>query len=857
MKLLFFLVLVLPTILAIRSFSATISKGYNFEGKSNGFGRATGSIQFNGANANNLTMSITWNLPSGAIRDLYIQLRLLDGSTQNIKNKICATQCSAQTLNKFPDYDPANTANWQTGTVSGYSNCWQRKSTTGLTFDDPYRICTQTSAASSNLVYIELYAPNQISGSGTKMELTGYSGSPGTINPRPSTCPSPTCNAQAEIIFVVDSSASIDSNEWASLTNFLNQTVHSFIIGNDGVRVGFLYFSGSSQQLAWATSPASLTSIVDRIYSPRPFSGNTDIEKGMKSSVSVLNTIRNTPPSRNVQRIMIVVTDGDCCCYITCDLTGAHSYCINNGYNTIFAVGVGGGISQISLLQIAGCDQVDSSWRTISDCTSHGGVEGARSCQCPLNVAGYSALKTVVDQLVTVTCSTLNDAPFCDCSSGLCGCNASPSNPDCLCPQCDDPNVCYTYGCTSSGQCTQTPVPIDDGNACTTDSCDPVTGVHHTTVTCPDDGSGCTQAVCDQKTGCYQKQLCVSTNPCVATTCTDRGMAFPNSCSDSPSNCSACVADINCLPSPSTCTPKVCPDAPCKNGKCDSTISCPVGIDPNCNCILEDVACPGSICRPGVCDVNANNGQGGCVYNTNPCDDGNACTKDICTENGNSFSCSYTDITCDDNDLCTIDSCDTQTGCVYTLKECPDETPCNVLKGCNSANGVCLYETRDCVSELQKLGVLGGCQIASCSDTPRHGKAVINKKQVEAIFPPGCYPQQTTAVNTSSCVTDPKTNETTCKQIKEDACGVCGGDGSTCGLGISIGAAAGIAAGVLAGIIIAVIAACLIVSAVGGKVGMDYYRKYKGNMGQAQNNPLYQGKEAGGVNPLYDEEPKS
>lgn len=67
---------------------------------------------------------------------------------------------------------------------------------------------------------------------------------------------------------------------------------------------------------------------------------------------------------------------------------------------------------------------------------------------------------------------------------------------------CDDDTVCNGIStCDREGRCVPGPPPqVDDNNACTTDSCDPVNGVSHEPIPV-DDGDACTVDECDPQTG--------------------------------------------------------------------------------------------------------------------------------------------------------------------------------------------------------------------------------------------------------------------------------------------------------------------------------------------------------------------
>jgi len=133
----------------------------------------------------------------------------------------------------------------------------------------------------------------------------------------------------------------------------------------------------------------------------------------------------------------------------------------------------------------------------------------------------------------------------------------------------------------------------------------------------------------------------------------------------------------------------------------------------------------------------------------------------------------------------------------------------------------CTYFTRDCETDPfvianDYLSKRGDCQTLTCNNASGCYLATISGKQL-------------------------------------DKCSFCEGDSSSPCSSLSTSEIVAISGGVLAAIIIAVIVICLICGAVGGKVGLDYYRKYKGRMNNLQSNPLYEDKQKGGVNPFYQE----
>ena len=105
---------------------------------------------------------------------------------------------------------------------------------------------------------------------------------------------------------------------------------------------------------------------------------------------------------------------------------------------------------------------------------------------------------------------------------------------------CDDGQPCTEGEACAAGACTGgAPTNCDDGVACTTDSCDPATGCVHTTDdTQCDDGEVCTADVCDETLGCTSAP---APGPCDSSeTCAEQGF-----CHDG--TCSAVRYDLQCL----------------------------------------------------------------------------------------------------------------------------------------------------------------------------------------------------------------------------------------------------------------------------------------------------------------------
>ncbi len=309
---------------------------------------------------------------------------------------------------------------------------------------------------------------------------------------------------------------------------------------------------------------------------------------------------------------------------------------------------------------------------------------------------------------------------------------------------CVDANTCtYDERCTEAGECVGTvdmaccPAgKCDDGNACTADSCDPITGcvfeprddgalcvdgnLCNGEETCEsgicmpgealacDDGDPCTTDTCDPAWGCvhtHNTALCDDGDACTRADACSEGVCVGGD----PVVCTAadtCHVPGVCDPETGLCSdPAKADGTPCDDGSgCSQVDTCLegrcVGADPVV-CVASDQCHVAGFCVPETGECTDPPKLAGST-----CDDGDVCTEGETCVDGRCDGGSP--LACDDGDPCTEDSCQPGVGCVHESHD----GPCDVGLGpgtgrcvagacamCNvrCGQGACENVLRECV----------------------------------------------------------------------------------------------------------------------------------------------------------------
>ncbi len=279
---------------------------------------------------------------------------------------------------------------------------------------------------------------------------------------------------------------------------------------------------------------------------------------------------------------------------------------------------------------------------------------------------------------------------------------------------CEDANLCTVEDTCQSGLCMPgIPVVCDDGNSCTDDSCSPLLGCKYINNSDPCDdndpcslGDQCQGGLCKkglQELDCEDDNTCTSEWCLPYVGCQYKDIVAPctdyNSCTFGD-HCKGgeCIPDwtMDCADD-NPCTDDFCSEASgCANvfnsNPCDDFNACTVGdqcVMGSCTAGVLPLSCfEDNPCATGTCDPVL-----GCVMEPldgKGCDDGDQCTVDDYCLGGECHPGAADVVDCSDGNSCTTDWCDAALGCLHENIEalCDDGDLCTAQDTCQ--DGLCL-----------------------------------------------------------------------------------------------------------------------------------------------------------------------
>ena len=315
----------------------------------------------------------------------------------------------------------------------------------------------------------------------------------------------------------------------------------------------------------------------------------------------------------------------------------------------------------------------------------------------------------------------------------------SASNECCSAQTCDDGNPCTTDSCNGDGTCNHSPVA--NGTTCPNGSnkCEqtytcqagvctgsnPVTCTAedqcHVAGTCDPTTGACSNPAASDGTSCNDSDACTQTDTCRAGVCTGSNQI----------TCTAqdqCHAAGTCNPATGTCSNPTSPNGTtCNDGNaCDLNDTCQSGVctaGGHVTCAATDQCHTGGTCNPssGLCS-NPPAPNGTTCSDGNACDLSDTCQAGVCTAGSH--------VTCAASDQChAAGTCNPATGqcsnpAAPNGTACGDGNACDLNDTCQS--GVCTAGSHVTCAASDQCHVAGTCNPSTgqCSNpTAANGTA--------------------------------------------------------------------------------------------------------------------------------------
>ncbi|XP_037701037.1 collagen alpha-4(VI) chain-like [Choloepus didactylus] len=160
-------------------------------------------------------------------------------------------------------------------------------------------------------------------------------------------CSSETCKSRkADIIFLIDGSESISSNDFEKMKGFIERMVNISNIGADEVQIGLLQFSSTPQEEFRLNQYSSKEDIRRAVSAVRQMYAGTMTGQALRFTLPYFDSSRGGRPS--VHQYLIVITDG-----VAQDNVAIPAKALRDRNIIIFAIGVGEAKNS-QLLEITG-----------------------------------------------------------------------------------------------------------------------------------------------------------------------------------------------------------------------------------------------------------------------------------------------------------------------------------------------------------------------------------------------------------------------------------------------------------------------------------------------------------------------
>ncbi|XP_015247149.1 PREDICTED: collagen alpha-4(VI) chain-like [Cyprinodon variegatus] len=159
----------------------------------------------------------------------------------------------------------------------------------------------------------------------------------------------PVCEKQqADLVFLIDQSGSIDPKDYTIMKNFTVELVNSFKVSQDLVRVGLAQFSSEFEHGFYLNEFFQEVEVSSKILNLRQLGGGTKIGLALDSIREYFEASRGSRRSSGISQNLVLITDGDSEDDVEDPADRLRALGIE-----MFAIGVGD-VHDLQLLQITG-----------------------------------------------------------------------------------------------------------------------------------------------------------------------------------------------------------------------------------------------------------------------------------------------------------------------------------------------------------------------------------------------------------------------------------------------------------------------------------------------------------------------
>uniref|UniRef100_A0A3Q3IMY2 VWFA domain-containing protein n=1 Tax=Monopterus albus TaxID=43700 RepID=A0A3Q3IMY2_MONAL len=159
----------------------------------------------------------------------------------------------------------------------------------------------------------------------------------------------PACEKQqADLVFLIDQSSSIQPSDYDIMKNFTTELVRSFEVSEDLVRVGLAQFSSTFQDQFYLNQFYTEDKVTKHILAMNQLGGGTNIGLALDSIRKYFEAYRGSRRSTGISQNLVLITDGES----QDDVEDPADHLRALGIE-VFAIGIGD-VHDLELLQITG-----------------------------------------------------------------------------------------------------------------------------------------------------------------------------------------------------------------------------------------------------------------------------------------------------------------------------------------------------------------------------------------------------------------------------------------------------------------------------------------------------------------------